>query len=428
MYTEAAALSPYAVEDTTPAIVVLPADDVQVAEVLRLAHAHALALAPRGGGTYMHLGPPPERLDLVLSLERLSQLIAYEPGDMTITVQAGATLLDIQQTLEKHGQFLALDPPMTPATTLGGIIAANASGPRRLLYGTARDLVLGTVVIGIDGTRTKAGGRVVKNVTGYDLNKLYIGSLGTLAILTEITCKVHPLPPGEETIAIGYQDNADTLPLLQMLTRLPLRLNSLELLNAAAMATIQQQSNLEIPATPYCFLARLEGPPDITASQYQRLQEALRVLSLAGPPTLATWSDHAQQRLWAGVQAWLQPGAGMLSKVSVRMSDLAHVCAAAQGMEPACGFLAHAGSGIAYVHFPLDAAADPARLLSWIATLDQLVAKLRGHRVIERAPATIKQQCQVWGEPGNSFSMMQALKASFDPQRCLNPGRFLGGL
>lgn len=426
VHTEA--LAPYAVDGIVPAVVAMPADDTQVAAVLRLANTHAMTIVPRGGGTYMHLGQVPTGVDVILSLERVCQIIAYEPGDMTITVQAGMALQDIQHTLGQNGQFLALDPPLTAATTLGGVIAANASGPRRFLYGTARDLVLGTVVIGVDGTRTKAGGRVVKNVTGYDLNKLYIGSLGTLAVLTELTCKVYPLPPREETIGIGYRHAADTLTLLQMLTQLPLRLNSLELLNASAMALVTRHAAVENPATPYVLLARLEGTPETTASQCQRLRDALRSLRLTSAATMYTWEQ--EERLWAGVAAWLQQPVGVLSKVSARMSDLPQLCAAAQATEPAWSLLAHAGNGITYLHFPpaADPTLSPAHWLAQITALDTLVATLRGHRVIERAPVAVKQQCQVWGEPGDQWPLMQALKTTFDPQRRLNPGRFLGGL
>ena len=279
LLTDAAA-APYAVDDVLPGLVALPEDEAQVADVLRLADEHGATVFPRGGGSHTPLGATPERVDVVLSVERLRRQLAYEPGDMTTTVQAGMPLGELQGVLKAQGQFLALDPPATAATTIGGVIATNASGPRRLLYGTARDAVLGISVVTADGTRSKAGGRVVKNVTGYDLVKLYIGSLGTLAVIVELTCKVHPLPPGEQTLGIACAGHADIQPLLNTLMRLPLRLNSLELLNSTALAMLQNSSGVAVPSSPYLFLARLEGDAAVTDSQKQRIEEALHGLSL----------------------------------------------------------------------------------------------------------------------------------------------------
>ena len=432
LLTDATAVAAYAVDGVAPALVALPADEAQLADVLRLANEHQATVFPRGGGSHMALGQTPPRVDLVLSVQRLRQQLAYEPGDMTTTVQAGICLHELQQRLGKQGQFLALDPPATAATTIGGVIATNASGPRRYLYGTARDVVLGMAVVGIDGTRTKAGGRVVKNVTGYDLNKLYIGSLGTLAVIVELTCKLHPLPPGEVTLGVGYTHHTDTLPLLQLVTQLPLRLNSLELLNAAATTALTQRAHVVAPDTPYLLLARVEGTPEVTASQHQRLSAALRHVSLTSPATMHQWTAEAQDRLWGGLAEFLHTAPGVFSKVSLLMSQLPTLCETVQALSPEvpCPLVAHAGNGIAYVNIPpADAAvADTQRLLAHLQTLEVSIASLRGHRVIERAPAEIKRQCQVWGAPGDSFPLMQAIKASFDPDRRLNPGRFIGGL
>lgn len=435
-----AAAAEYAVDGVSPGLVVFPADDTQVAAVLRLADEHRATVCPRGGGTNMALGHIPERVDVVLSLSRLHQQLAYEPADMTTTVQAGLRLQDLQQTLGQHGQRLALDPPGLATTTVGGVVAANGSGPRRLLYGTARDLLLGLAVVSLDGKRTKAGGRVVKNVTGYDLNKLYIGSLGTLAVIVELTFKLHPLPPGESTLSLGLTQPGDILPVMHTLRQLPLRLNSLEVLNAAAATALQPHADLTIPDTAYVLFVRLEGSPEVTARQEQRLVAALRALSLAGRLDIQPGQDAGQAHLWQAIEAFphdlpARAPQGAMSKVSVRVSDLSalfqEMTDAAQRAGRAWPVLAHAGNGTAYVFLPPDApgeTADPARLLTHLQMLDACVARLHGHRVLERAPAAVKRQCDVWGTPGNDFPLMRAIKATFDPHRLLNPGRFLGGL
>ena len=433
-YTGDAAAA-YAIDGVLPAIVVCPEDEAQVAAVMRLAHEHHATVFPRGGGSHIGLGHPPAGVDVVLSLQRLQQQLAYEPADMTTTVQAGLRLADLQQTLSHNGQRLALDPPALATTTVGGIVATNMSGPRRFLYGTARDLLLGIAVITVDGRRTRAGARVVKNVTGYDLNKLYIGSLGTLAVIVELTFKLHPLPPGEYTLGLGFSHHADMLPLLQTLLELPLRLNSLELLNAAAMTTMHTRTGLSTPDAAYLLLARFEGPPEVLSRQEQRLLAALQALSLHGPLVPHRWSDAEQARLWRAIEEFpvamhTQAPQGVVSKVSVLMSHLPALFQSIEAANAAWPVLAHAGNGIAYVHFPPDdtAGAEPLSLLTHLRALDDCIHRLGGYRVIERAPVALKRHCAIWEPPGNGFTLMRAIKTSFDPDHRLNPGRFIGGL
>ena len=427
LLTDAAA-APYAVDDVPPGVVALPDDETQLSDVLRLAGEYDASVFPRGGGSHLRLGGTPERVDLVVGIERLRRQLAYEPGDMTTTVQAGMPLGDLQDVLKAEGQFVALDPPATAATTIGGVIATNASGPRRLLYGTARDVVLGLGVVGADGTRSKAGGRVVKNVTGYDLTKLYIGSLGTLVVVHELTFKVHPLPPGEVTIGIACAGHDDVAPIQDALLRLPLRLNSLELLNGAALAALRADTDVELPDAPYLFLARLEGDAAVTASQTQRVRKAVQDLDRGAAADPLAWPAEDQRRLWTALSAQaLRPGFAA-AKVGLRMTDLAPFCAGVESRAAASAWLlhAHAGNGVVWVRIPVGD--DEDGLVAQIQALDGDVARLSGHRVIERAPVAVKRRCGVWGQVGDDFAVMQALKATYDPGRRLNPGRFIGGL
>lgn len=429
----------YTVDGVPPAMAVWPADEEQVAAVMRLADEHQATIFPRGGGSHLTLGGRPQCVDVLLGLHRLHAQLAYEPADMTATVQAGRRLADLQTALGEQGQFLALDPPAATTTTIGGVIAANMSGPRRLMYGTARDLVLGMAIITVDGKRTKAGGRVVKNVTGYDLNKLYIGSLGTLGVVVELTCKLHPLPAGEHTVVVGFSHHADMLPLLQALLQVPLRLSSLEVLNAAAAAFLSRQAGLSAIASPYLLMARVEGMPDILERQAQRIAETLRALPLSGSLSVLPLPMAEQRHLWRAceefpVAAHAAAPQGVMSKVSLHMSDLPaffyQMQEAAVRAEADWPILAHAGSGIVYINISSAAehVSDAAELLPYMRTLDNCVARLKGRRVIERAPAEIKHQCDVWGATGDDFALMRAIKAVFDPHCRLNPGRFLGGL
>ncbi len=430
-----AATADYAVEGVTPSLVVFPEDEAQVAAVLRLADEHQAAVVPRGEGSHSGLGHVPTRADVVLSVQRLQQQLAYEPGDMTTTVQAGLRLVDLQTSLSQHGQFLALDPSAADTTTVGGVVAANLSGPRRLLYGSARDLLLGSAVISLDGKRTKAGGRVVKNVTGYDLNKLYIGSLGTLAVIVELTWKVHPKPPGEHTLGIGVTHRAYLAAMRQMLMELPLRLSSLVLLNRAAAAEVTTQTGVAAPETPYLFIARLEGTPEVLQHQASRMDTALRDLALTGAASTHVWPDGEPDRLWQSLEAFpltLSQTApdSIVSKVSLRMADLPEFVEAMETAAQANGtpwpLLAHAGHGVAYVRLtPSETNQD---LMPHLHALDACVARLQGRRVLEYAPLAIKRQLDVWGATGDDFALMRSIKATYDPHSRLNPGRFLGGL
>src|SRR5919109_2258530 len=226
-----AAPDAYRVDGRAPWAVVIPGDVDQVGAVLALAHREGLAVVPWGGGTTMALGHPPERLDFVLSLARLNRVLAHEPADLTATVQAGITIAALSAGLGRRRQWWPLDPPLAAAATVGGVLATNTSGPKRLLYGTARDLLIGITVVHADGTISKAGGKVTKNVTGYDMMKLYTGSLGTLAVIAEATLKLRPLPPGQQLIWSTFASREAAAETAQRLLAEGLLPNAVELVN-----------------------------------------------------------------------------------------------------------------------------------------------------------------------------------------------------
>src|SRR5438270_5712299 len=184
----------FAIDGIEPDVAVEPASAEQLQRVLTEAHEASITVVPFGGGTHMALGNLAESYDAALSIRRLDRVVEYEPADLTVTVEAGVRLVDLQAKLAEHGQFLPLDPPGGDAASVGGVLAANAWGPLRHAVGTARDWLLGISIVHADGTLTKGGGRVVKNVAGYDMPKLYIGSLGTLGVIAGATFKVAPLP------------------------------------------------------------------------------------------------------------------------------------------------------------------------------------------------------------------------------------------
>ena len=213
---------------------IAPTSAAELAEAVHAADQAGQAVAPVGGGTQLELGMPPARLDVVIETTALDRVVEYEPADLTITVEAGIRFSRLQSLLAEQGQFLALDPPAEDDATLGGLIATNASGPLRFAYGTARDLVIGTRVANPDGALTRAGGRVVKNVAGYDLNKLYIGSLGTLGIIVELSLKLAPIPPASASVIAQFADLDGVRGVLNAVVHSPLSPLAVELLGPGA--------------------------------------------------------------------------------------------------------------------------------------------------------------------------------------------------
>ena len=246
-----------AIDGLTPRFEAQPTTPEELAEALSRANDEGLAVAPCGGGTQLDLGNVPKRLDLLLATTGLNRVVEYEPADLTVTVEAGMRFSDLQALLAEQGQFLALDPAAEPEATIGGLIATNASGPLRFAYGTARDLVIGTRVANPDGTLTRAGGRVVKNVAGYDLNKLYVGSLGTLAVIVELSFKLAPIPPSLATVVGQFESSASARDAIGAILRSPLSPLAIELL------------------APHTLVFRVGGYPQAVERQVRDLDQLI---------------------------------------------------------------------------------------------------------------------------------------------------------
>lgn len=407
-----------AVDGFQPRYLAQPANRQDFAATLAEANTRGLAVLPRGGGTHTALGNLPVRADLVLDTTGLDRLVEYEPADLTVTVEAGMRLASLQALLREQGQMLALDPPAMSDSTIGGIVAANASGPLRYGYGTARDLLIGCQVANPDGRITRAGGRVVKNVAGYDLNKLYVGSLGTLAVLVELSFKLHPIPPADSIVVAEFASLDQARQVLQGLVRSPLQPMAIVLLDsrAARHAGLGSQPTLALRVGGYpAAVSRLDR--DLVALIQLHAGSTLDV-------TYSTWED---------VQRLGQPTAGgpdVLVKAAV---PIARSVDAMRLLEEALApfeprVWAYAGSGVAYASLP--AASDPSTLQQAITTCRVAVGALGSNAslVVERCPPTVKQGFDVWGEVGPSLAVMRSLKQQLDPRNTLNPGRFVGGI
>jgi glycolate oxidase FAD binding subunit len=423
----------YDVDGCAPWAVVSPGTIDEVAAVLALAHREGLAVTPWGGGTAMAMGRRPERLDVVLSLHRLHHLVEHEPADLVATAQAGITVSRLQTQLGSRGQWWPLDPPHPEAATLGGVLATNASGPKRFLYGTARDLVIGLKVVHADGTVTKAGGKVTKNVTGYDMTKLYIGSLGTLAVIVEATLKLRPLPPVQQVVWATFPSAEAAWRAARQLLSSPLAPNAVELVNAAIAGFLQRHVAGPDRAEGWSLLVGVDGVPRAVARQVRELEAMGREAGLT-----AWWTDVDDGRLWRALQARFRPqGPEREARLVVRLGTvrtqvlpwLARLAPAGAPWQAAAEFTARLGNGLIYASLPCpDDSAQAAHLVRFLTEVRAQLAATRGYLVVESAPAGFKAQFDCWGDVGPQAEVMGALKCQFDPQRVLNPGRFVNGL
>ena len=402
-----------AVAGVRPRVVVEPASEDEVAAVLAYADREGLAVLPRGGGTQSHLGAPPSHGDLLLSTRRLSGVIEHAPHDQTVSVLAGTTLAALQTQLAQAGQWLALDPALPPTATIGGIIATNATGAHRLRHGGVRDQIIGVRVALTDGTVARGGGKVVKNVAGYDLPKLFTSSLGTLGVVVSAMFRLYPLPAATRTLVYTSDDPT---PLLD----LALRVNASTLV-PAAMDLLAEDSAAE----PFRLAVRFASAiPEAVADQATGLDTLAGAL---GPAQILDGGDEAA--LWRAAAELVPQGDenddSLLLKVSLLPSAqedwLARLRAVARESGLRARLRMHAGHGIAYLRLvgPDDA------LAAALDTLRESAAQTRGTIVVQDAPLPLLARLDVWG-PIPALEVMRRLKAQFDPHAILNPGRFAG--
>lgn len=395
------------VDGMVPAVVALPASEGEVAACLRTAARCGAGVVPRGGGSRMGLGGSPTRCDVVLSLERLSGVVEYVPEDLTVTVQAGMPLHTLQELVGRRNQEVPLDPTGGVNSTVGGVLAAGAVGPRRMLYGGPRDVLLGARVALADGRVIQSGGRVVKNVAGYDLNKLWVGSLGTLGVLTEVTLKLRPRAKCCRTLCFSFSDVGGAAAAADAV------LNSELLPAAVTILSPGAAGRLGLPASAVLAVELAESEANV-AYEVVRLHQMME--GLAGGA-----EAEPSGRFWQDVRDYHRIGrACWRLRVSAVPGDLGALMAAAlagTGVE----VIAHAGAGTLLVY-----GQEPAPAL--ISALQQRAAALGGAAVLEEAPPDLKRQVAVWGPPRPEWRLMRQIKETLDPGGVLNPGRFVGGI
>src|SRR5438067_13552307 len=419
------ALRDFTIDGVLPRLVATPSDKEQVAQAVALANQQGLTVLARGGGSRLNLGGIPEQVDVMLETHSMTRLLEHEAPDLTCHVEAGITLAALQAQLAAKGQWVALDPPDAEQATLGGILASTASGPKRLRHGPARDVVIGLHVVQASGEIARSGGRVVKNVAGYDLNKLYIGSLGTLGIIVEANLKLQPLPTSERTLLLTYANVNDAMQTVMALLGSLLTPSAIELIDAGAASDMSDFFGLNLPTDGYTLAIDFEGS---STSIDRQLDETRLIARKAGALMGEDLAGKEQAQFWQVVREHTR--GTVTCKVAIQVSQIASylekinsVCRR-QRLEAAV--VGHAGNGILYVELrPGDATTC---LVEAIGELRRQAQEARGSLVVERCPIELKRGISVWGEPGSEFYLMQRLKQHFDAKGTFVKGRFVGGL
>jgi glycolate dehydrogenase FAD-binding subunit len=385
-------------------ILVEPIIESEVAAVLRYANDHGLCVLPHGNSTKAEWGNPPSRADIVLSTKRMDRILEHAWADLTVTVEAGCTINNLQNALAQHGQRLAIDPFWPERTTIGGLISTNESGSLRLRFGSVRDLIIGVTLALPDGTLASSGGKVVKNVAGYDLPKLVTGAMGTLGVITRAVFRLHPLPQNCRTLTIPCADMKEA-------QRLLLQIQDSKLAHTALQLRIDSE------AAPPDLDILFEGTVAGLDAQEQQLQK------LSSPVKLEASSDER----WKARQALWKDATCAIAKISVLPSEIANAVQALQSITASnqsrwAAVFQAIGIGTLSLSSP-----DPHSLHSALTALRSDLENTGGSLVLLRRFQGLPA-FDAWGATGDAQALMSAVKQQFDPKRILNPGRFLGGI
>ncbi|MGO9438287.1 MAG: FAD-binding oxidoreductase [Terracidiphilus sp.] len=401
-----------AVDGVVPQMVIEPGNPDEVAAALKIATGAGLKVIPRGSGSKMDWGNLVRDIEggsgeLILSTRRLNRVVEHAWGDMTATVEAGCTFQKFQRTLAEHGQRLALDPLWPEQATIGGILATNDSGPLRVRFGSLRDLIIGITLALPDGTLAKSGGKVVKNVAGYDLPKLAAGSLGTLGVITQAIFRLHPVPRESRTLSFS---NADTASMKSLLLAI----------QDCTMVPTGVQVRAGSSLTPELDI-RFEGTDTGCEAQ---IEQMLRIASgtrrIDSPANV--WSSRLTLMLSSGTEpsvvckfSLLPAELGIFLDLIRRTSEDLHLHWRLVAQAVGVGYLRLEGPNVA-------------ALLDPIKELRKNLESRGGSFAVLRCPLEIKSKIDVWGSAGDALPLMKRIKAQFDPTGVLNPGRFIGGV
>jgi glycolate oxidase FAD binding subunit len=388
-----------------PKLVIEPGTESELAEVLRLSNEAGLVVIPRGGGTKLGWGNPPARADFILSTARMTEIIEYAWADLTVTVEAGCTIQRLQETLAQHGQRLALDALWPEKATVGGVLSTNDSGALRLRFGALRDLIIGATVALPDGTLASSGGKVVKNVAGYDLPKLVTGALGTLGVITRAVFRLHPLPRNTRSFSVSARDGAEIQEFVLAVQNSKLAHTSL-------------QSHFSSNTSPVCDIL-FEGTEAGLAAQEVQLRR-LSALASISEASKSRWM--AREEFWASAD----PATTAIAKISILPANMARTMELMERTANAHQLRWRAllyAMGIGWLRLE----GKPGALRGALQELRGELEGQDGSLVALHRPDNMAA-FDTWGTAGDALPLMKAVKQQLDPKNILNPGRFVGGI
>ncbi len=363
---------------------IVPRSAEELAESLAEAGAHDRRVTVCGNSTKDRMGGPISPADVTISTRSLNEVLEYNPRDLTVSVGAGISYCELSGILAEHRQMIPLDPPFSERASMGGIVAANTSGPRRRLYGSARDMVIGMTFATLEGQLVRTGGMVVKNVAGLDMGKLMIGSFGTLAVMTSLNFRLYPMAAGTRTFVQDFEQMTDVMAARDEVLKSRLQPAAMDILKLAG---------------GYRLVVQAGGSPAVL-DRYSRELPRARVRE--GGEEDAVWSGIRE----ATPRFLREHENGAVVRVSCVLSDVGRVLEALPVQAAA-----RAGSGVCYGYF-------------------EQTADLRqppiGTSAVEFAPQVFREASELWPRPGNDFAMMKRIKDMFDPRGLLNRGRLYG--
>jgi glycolate oxidase FAD binding subunit len=398
------------VDGMQPTKIMHPEDSADAARGLRLLQGAGAAAVIVGGGTQLGLGSPPRQYDVAFSTDRLNHLLEYEPADLTCRVEAGMRLHDLQATLHQNGQRLPFAPPRADEATIGGIVAADSNGLNRARYGSVRDWVIGIAVAYPDGKVGRAGGKVVKNVAGYDLMKLHTGALGTLGVITEVNLKVQTVPEASRAVLAGFDQLTGAVAAGVELAHRYLQPALLAVMDGATAAECGSSATYAFVLAVFAEGYRREVDAGIDEATRCILEHQGQVVPDQPPDS---FFDQARDFGAA------RDAGDLLLCLSAPIASLGAVL---HELPEGTSLVAQPAAGIAWIR---PRGSDP---VAGVRRLRQTADRVSGHAVLLNASTPLKREVDVWGDPPAALPLMRGLKQALDPQAVCNPGRFVGGL
>jgi glycolate oxidase FAD binding subunit len=431
--TDATSLITYEVDGCRPLAAVLPESGAEVAEILRFASAERLAVIPVGGKTHLHVGGPPHRYDLAIDVSGMNHVLAYEPRDLTLAVEPGITFSDLDCRLKEKRQFLPLSAADERAT-IGGIVATAGDSPFRYAHGTARDFLLGLEFVTGEGVAAKSGGSVVKNVTGYELHKLFIGSLGTLGVITRLNFRTFSLPAGHGMFLAVFDQHSDAVAFCRTVMKSPLQPKILDVINPEAAALFAERCADFLKPRSWVVIVGAGGQEAALERHAQDLASISRDLRAREFLALAEAQRHQLFTClcqFSGM-AFAKTSAATGFRIAALPTTLTQLLEQTRTItdrhQLACAILIRACRIVYIALLPENHVSLSPKLVSCSRELMDLCQRSGATAMIERCPVEIKAALNLWPAPGSELELAQRLKRVFDPHSVLSPGRHRGGI